>query len=318
MTSNNTIVFGPTGSVGSVVARTAQHNGAKVFLAMRDSQKPIPGLTPKLEQEGGFERVQADLEDPESVHAAVEKTGAKRAFIYVAFTSADQMKSTIMALKSGGIEFVVFLSSDGIRRALRHQSQESPILWTHAQVEINLEEIFGGDGYAAVRPACFASNNLWWAKEISEGNEVQIPYPDVKFDWITNTDIGTVCGNLLTGELKGFETVRQKVIRLNGPELHTQRHAVGLVAKAISKDIQIKAIEGEEAVQRFIQFHGFPEPIARNIVSNFSKTQEGEDNSEFYAPDLYKEASNNVRKYTGREPTTLQEWVNANKNKFIL
>ena len=93
---------------------------------------------------------------------------------------------------------------------------------------------------------------------------------------------------------------------------------MGLLAKAVGKDIQIKALEGEEAVQRFIQFHGLPEPIARNLVSNFSKSQEGEDNGEFYTPDLYKEASNNVRRYTGREPTTLQEWVNANKNKFIL
>jgi hypothetical protein len=70
------------------------------------------------------------------------------------------MRSTITALKTGGIEFVVFLSSAGIRGDVRSQPSDDFISWGHAQVEINLDEMFGVDKYAAVRPAYFATNSL--------------------------------------------------------------------------------------------------------------------------------------------------------------
>jgi hypothetical protein len=72
---SSVIVFGPTGSVASVVTRTAQENGAKVVLAMRDTQKPIPGLSIEQERKGGFERIQADLNNADSVAAAVKLFG---------------------------------------------------------------------------------------------------------------------------------------------------------------------------------------------------------------------------------------------------
>jgi uncharacterized protein YbjT (DUF2867 family) len=77
MSKTNTIIFGATGDVGSAVARTAHERGAKVFPATRSLSKPIPRLTSAQEQAGGFERVQADLLDADSVRAAVTKTGAK-------------------------------------------------------------------------------------------------------------------------------------------------------------------------------------------------------------------------------------------------
>ena len=119
MTTIKTIVFGPTGNVGFATARTAQRHGAKVFLAMRDLRKPIPGLSVEQEPEGGFERVQADLTKPETITMAVNQTGAKHAFIYVTFGTSDNMRSSIMALKAAGIEFTVFLSSDGIQSDIR-------------------------------------------------------------------------------------------------------------------------------------------------------------------------------------------------------
>jgi NAD(P)-dependent dehydrogenase (short-subunit alcohol dehydrogenase family) len=110
MPSNKTIVFGPTGYVGSATAHTAHDRGAEVVLAMRDPSKPIRGLlSPELP--AGFKKIQADLADPSSVHTVVTTTGAKHAFIYLVFGSPDSMRSTIEALKSGGIDFVVFLSS---------------------------------------------------------------------------------------------------------------------------------------------------------------------------------------------------------------
>lgn len=108
MSFEEVIIFGPTGNVGSVAALTAAQLGAKVVLAMRDTQKAIPDLNADEEISGSFERVQADLTQPETVISAVNKTQAKSAFIYLNFGMPDGMKATIQALKSSGIEFVVF------------------------------------------------------------------------------------------------------------------------------------------------------------------------------------------------------------------
>jgi len=70
------IVFGPTGHVGSAVALSAHTFGAsKVVLAMRDTTKAIPGLTPDVESSRSFQRVHTDLADPASITAAVSSTG---------------------------------------------------------------------------------------------------------------------------------------------------------------------------------------------------------------------------------------------------
>ena len=100
---SKTIIFGPTGHVGSATARAAQQHGAKVFLAMRNPEKRIPHLSVEQEQAAGFERIQADLTKPDTIRAAVTKTGAKHAFIYTVFSTADNMRSSIEALKSAGI-----------------------------------------------------------------------------------------------------------------------------------------------------------------------------------------------------------------------
>lgn len=120
---------------------------------MRDPQKPIPGLTSEREREGGYERAQADLTKTDSVAAAVKAAGAKRAFIYLAHPSPDHMRSTLTALKSAGIEFVVFLSSYTIPGEPRDVLPSELIPYIQAQVEITLDEVFGRDGYVAVRPS---------------------------------------------------------------------------------------------------------------------------------------------------------------------
>lgn len=73
---------------------------------MRDPTKTIPGLTKEAEQAGDFTRIQADMQKPDTVAEAVKKSGATRAFIYLAHGSSDHMKSTIEALKGAGIERV--------------------------------------------------------------------------------------------------------------------------------------------------------------------------------------------------------------------
>ena len=156
------IVFGTTGQVGSVAALTASSLGATVWLAMRNTSKSIPGLSQSSEKESRFQRVYADLEKPSTVSQAIHTSGAKRAFIYLVHHAADHLAGAIKAMKDAGVEFVVFLSSFTIytTQALRDIDQDDLLPYVHAQVEANLEDVFGADAHVAVRPGCFITNLL--------------------------------------------------------------------------------------------------------------------------------------------------------------
>ena len=275
---------------------------------MRDTQKTIQGLSHAEEKEGGFERVQADLMKPDTVSAAVSKAGAKHAFIYMAFGSPDHMKSTLEALKSAGIELVVFLSSYTIQGDIREVQQSDMIPWLHAQVEINLEEIFQSKNYVAVRPGFFATNYLNWKAGISAG-DAKIPSPEAKFDSITPTDMGRVSGTILAkGQQNG-----QNIVYLMGPKMMSQRESIGVIGRALGKDIKVTPANEQEAVELYMSI-GTPEPLAKYLVQVFSEIDKQDDASAH--PSLYETAVANIQKYTGKPPTTFQEWVEGNKQLF--
>jgi uncharacterized protein YbjT (DUF2867 family) len=310
MASRKVIVFGPTGAVGSAAARTAGELGAKVVLAMRDTGKAIPGLDPEEEKQGSYERVHADLTQPDTVRDAVNTTGAKYAFIYLAFGMPDGMKSTITALKSAGIELVVFLSSFTVRGDLKAIQPSQTIPYIHAQVEITLEEIFGVDGFVAARPGSFASNTLQYKTGLKKG-EVKIHRPDAKVDCIVPEDIGRVCGTVLA---KGPQD-EQRAIYLYGPTLFSQTDVVKILAKVLGKDPKIVSLDEQGAYKMFIEERGVPVPLAKYMINQAGKTITG--HNEVFGYAVSEEQLSNVQKYSGRKATTFEEWVEQNKQLFV-
>lgn len=309
MASNKVIVFGPTGNIASVTATTAQQHGAKVYLAMRDPKKAISSLSAEEEKSGGYERLQADLTKPDTVTFAVKQSGAKSAFIYLAVESQDSMKSTLQALKDSGVEFVVFLSSYTIRGPLKDIPKEDIIPFMHAQVELNLEEVFGGRNYVAVRPGGFATNVLWWKKGLVRG-EVEIHCPDAKFDYITPVDMGRVSGTVLAN---GRQPDGGKNIYLFGPDMTSQGDAVATIARATGKDIKAKSADRERSVEVYKDM-GMPEMLAKYLSARIEDVEK--ENVAQSHPDLYKEGVANIQKYGGKAPTTFNDWAEANKRLF--
>lgn len=310
MASRKVIVFGPTGAVGSAAARTAEELGAKVVLAMRDTEKSIPGLSAEKEKQGSFARVQADLIKPDTVRDAVTTTGAKHAFIYCTHGSPDHMKSSIQALKAAGIDLVVVLSSFTVRGDLAAIQPSEVIPYVHAQVEINLEAVFGTDGFVAVRPGSFASNTLQYKAGLAKG-EVKIFSPDATVDCIVPEDIGRVCGTVLA---KGPQD-EQRAIYLYGPELLSQPDTVRILAKALGKDPKIAIATEQDAYKMFVEERGMPAPIAKYMIRQAGKTVTGQ--SQVFGYPVSEEELSNVQKYSGGKGTTFEEWVEQNKQMFV-
>jgi nucleoside-diphosphate-sugar epimerase len=304
------IVFGPTGQVGSLAALTAAEKGAKVWLAMRDTSKDIPGLTKDLENSGHFVRVQADLSQPETVEEAVKTSGAKRAFLYLVHGSPDLLKGTITAMKNGGIEIVVFLSSFTIPTniGLREVPPAELIPFHHAQVEANLEDTFGADNYVALRPGCFVTNLLAEKDGIVEG-EVKLYGGGFEVDNIVPSDIGRVAGNLLvSGPRNG-----QKKVYLYGPEITSMHDSIKRIGKALGKDLKITPIAPEERHDKYLA-QGMPEVFAKYMVKIFGTKGTDKGNGERFPN--YAEGVENVELYTGKQATSLEDWVSTNKSIF--
>lgn len=307
------IVFGPTGGVGSATARTAGALGARVTLAMRTVDKPISGLTAEVEKQQGFERVHADLTDASSVRAAAEQSGATCAFIYLALGMHDHMKSTIEALKAGGIEFVVFLSSFTVRGNLQDIPPSDIIPFVHAQVELALEQVYGKNNFVALRPGSFASNMLQYKSGLKQG-QAKIFLPDGRVDCIVPEDIGRVAGTILA---KGPQD-QQRAIYLYGPTLLDQGEAVRSLARALGvNEPRIENVgkgQEDEAYKMLTENRGLPPPIAKYMISQLDREIKGE--NQVFGYSVQQEELSNVEKYSGKKGTSFEEWVTANKVLF--
>ncbi|KAL5342413.1 NmrA-like family protein [Aspergillus crustosus] len=315
MSLRKVLVFGPTGGVGSAVARTAHSHGHKVFLAMRDTSKSIPGLTTTEERSSGrYERVQADLAQPDSVRTAASKSGATRAFIYAALgSSPDHMRSTAEALKAAGTKYVVLLSSFSVQGDIRAIPPTNFIGYSHAQVEVSLEEVFGPRGYVAVRPSFFASNSFWWQRQIVEDGEVKWAFPDFKFDYLSPDDIGAVAGTILAGAVEGEQ---ENPVPLAGPETDlTVAGAIETISKVVNKPVKVTKVTPEEHIQVLIVKSGLPEPLAKGLTGDLVAASENQDI--IHAP-LTQEMRFNVEKYLKRPPARFSEWVEQNKDQFTV
>jgi len=310
-----TIILGPTGNVGSsvAVALAREYNLTNMILAMRDTTKSIPGLTPELESSVLAKRVPVDLSDPSSVTSAVSETNAKRAFLYLVPGSRDSMRGAIEALKAGGVEFVVYLSTGGIGSDLEAVDPSDVIAYMHAQVEKNLAAVFGKKGgYVALRPGMFASNTaMWWGSAIPKG-EVKLYAGEFSADWIAPGDIGRVAAAVLAGRAH----VEASVVDLVGPEDMSLRDAVGVIARAVGKQVTIVDVDAEEAIEVFMGL-GRPRAMAAHIVDFLGKGLESGGVKSLLKGVVYDEAVGNVERYTGKPATRFAEWAEENKGEFL-
>lgn len=295
------IVFGATGAVGSAAALEASKRGATVWLAVRDTNKPIDGIPDG--DSGKFHRVKADLIDPESVRAAIQKSGAKAAFVYFAF-GPNGLKPTLEVMKEAGIEYVVFLSSFTIDKGkdVRDIPPEDVIPYIHAQIEAALEDL--GLAHTALRPGSFASNPFKMGMDNTKNPPEVYTFGAGKrpVDNIVPLDIGRVGGAVLVDRPS---TSSKEIIYLYGPNMTTELGTAETVKKHSPSEIKVVQQTPEEWTDR-MKAKGLPPPLI-NYMVKASKDVEGRTD----LMKVFPEDVDNIRKYSGYEPTTFEEFLGS-------
>nr|GAT56830.1 predicted protein [Mycena chlorophos] len=311
---DNVLVFGASGAVGGLVALEAHNRGAKVWLAMRDTSKPIPAIPSEVEKAGNFVRVQADLSDPASVAKAVAKSGAQAAYFYVINGGPDFGRAALQAMRDNGVEYVVFLSSYSVKgegAQLRAIPPTDWIPYEHARVEINVEDL-GFPYFTTLRPARFASNYF----RLSLDRSVKPPKANIvagcetaRFDDITPEDIGAVGGAVLVER----PSDTKETIWLCGPETRTAKEGWELIKKVTGRnDIDTTPITAEHFLEKNLA-KGLPRPLVESLLSSYVHWQL---KMGFEEPE-YEVGVANITKYTGRAPTTFVEYLEAHKGEWV-
>jgi hypothetical protein len=271
----------------------------------------MPGLSGDDEKALGFERVAADLTQPDSISTAVEKSGATHAFFYGVHGSTDFMQATIWALKLAGIQFAVFISSYTVTGELEDIPSSEITPYVHARVEMNLKQIFGPKDFVAVRAGSFATNTLWFKTFIRQG-VVPLFCPDVQFDWVAPEDVGTVCGSFLA---KGRADEATSYAFVLGPNLLTQEKALAIIAKHLGRDIKFQDSTEEEEIYRLVNTARIPEGPARYIATKLKDQSQGI--VSFYPNQVVEDGVKTIQKHAKRPAMSFSEWVEKNKNLFL-
>jgi uncharacterized protein YbjT (DUF2867 family) len=310
MSSSPILIFGAAGGIGHFAALASAKKGAKVYLAMRDTKKPIPGLPTTEGENLGFKRVQADLLDPASIKSAVTTSGAKTAFVYTLMTAQDHMASTFAALKESGITMLVLLSSYGVRPSAEAAQYHSFIPAVHAKTELALVE--SGLPYVAIRPAFFNTNLIWYKAGVQAG-EIPLYGTAARFDFIAPEDIGAVTATMLTQreQREPQNETNGKSVYLCGPKLMTRVEAFGIVGKVLGKEIKVTETS-EEAYWEESKHH--PRPVAESVLELMKGNIPPETE---YEEGFWKAAVENVREYKGSEPMAFEAWAEAHKGDFV-
>lgn len=313
---SNVIIFGPTGDVGSHAALEASARGAKVWLAMRNTSKAIPGLTSDIESAGAFERIQADLTDPASITAAVKRSGAKAAYIYLVHGPGG-LSPSLAAMKDAGVEYVVFLSSFSVpygadAAGIRSIPAERFISKAHADVEIALEDL--GLPHAALRPAYFASNPFKTLLDKSKQPfEADIRNGDYLVDCIATDDIGRVGGALLVERPTAKEDANGKsVFYLCGPKLMSQDRMLEVIQEVAGVEIKVNHLDQDEWTKRAVA-KGMPPPVAAYLA----KAYEVGFTDDQYNQEMYTQAVKNVEEVTGRKPLSFEEFIKLHEKELL-
>jgi uncharacterized protein YbjT (DUF2867 family) len=278
------LVVGATGRVGTEVVKQLLEEGVGVrALSRRPGVASLPLAA---------EVVQGDLEQPETVEAALD--GVTAAFLL--WTAPPATAPAIISLLAQRVSHVVYLSSP-------HQTehpffrQPNPMAAMHAE----LERLLGRESVRTtiLRPGMFASNTrLWWAPEIARGNVVRWPFAAVETAPIDERDIAAVAVKaLLDRSVAGGDYV------LTGPAAISHADQLRTIGAAIGRDLQFVEQTPEEFRREMLE--RVPAGVINMLLNAWSA-----------ALGVSAYLSDAVTNITGRPARTFRQWAEDHVTEF--
>ena len=276
----STVVVGARGAVGRHVVAGLLAAGEVVRASVRRPTADLPA---------SVEVVQADLDRPETLPAAVD--GMRQAFLYA--TSPEGAGAFARAARAAGVERVVLMSSGSV---LLPWARDNAIAAEHRAAE---EAVAGLLKCTPIRPLVLANNALHWADAIRTSRSVELVHPEAMLAPIHERDIAAVAVAALT------ETAAAAPDGLlTGGELLSQRRQVEVIGEAVGVSIRVDVLTEDEARTRFARWAASPEEV--DAVLEFLA-----DAGAGGSP-----ATTTARDVLGRDPIPFAEWAREHASEF--
>lgn len=280
------LVTGATGTIGRATLQAlADKPGLSVKAGVRkDSFAKLPA---------GVAPVELDWERPATLAPAL--AGVERVLLITPVTrNADELVAHFVdAARKAGVKHIVKLSAAGA-------DAEPGIFLTrlHRTAERAIEG--SGIGFTHLRPNMFAENLVNYWPPQKDGN-IYVPFGDSGVAYVASADIGVAAANILAAP----DAHRGKAYFLSGPRAVGTAEVAALLAKAAGRDIRYVNVPPEAARQSMLA-QQMPAWMVDGFLELFALAKAG----------VMSGTSPELASLLGRAPTTLESWVEANRNAW--
>ncbi|MGI5379433.1 NAD(P)H-binding protein [Streptomyces sp. CA-251387] len=270
---------GATGNVGAELVRALAEAGQPTRAMSRSGR--MDGLPP------GVTAVAGDLNRPETVRQALG--GVRAMFLMPGYGGQRQI---LADARAAGVERIVLLSGKSAGTGDTGNAVAGYLIDAENAVRES------GPAWTFLRPTSFMSNALQLADQIRKGDEVRVPFPDVRTADVDPHDIAQVALRaLLSDEYTG------RALEVTGPEALLPADRVRVLGEVLGRDLRTVGLAPEEA--RAELEARMPKPYVDAFFSFFVDGTLDE-----------SEVLPTVREVTGREPRTFEQWVRAHAEGF--
>lgn len=272
------LVMGAGAGIGALVLADLLAAGAPVRASAR---RPEAGRFPS-----GVDVRAADLTDRASLERAFDGVG--QVFL---FANRAGVEGVIDSARDAGVGRIVLLSSGSV---VHEPSRGNAIAEEHREVE----EAFAASGLdvVPVRPMVLATNALGWARPIAAGAPLALYRPEAVTAPIHERDVAAV----VVAALRGTEGASAM---LTGPESLTQAEQIAAIGRATGRDVELRALDREEALVHYGRF--MPAHEAEAVLMYLDDAAAGR-----------SPRTDAVRRILGRPATGFDAWAEEHADAF--
>lgn len=269
------LVSGATGNIGSELVDQLLDRGAPVRTLLRD---PATTVAP------GVEAATGDLDHPDSMVGAL--AGVDSVFLLPGYPTA------VDAIVRAGARRVVLLSGGSAASG----DMTNAVTRYMVQSETAVRE--SGLEWTFLRPAAFMVNALAWREQIRAGDEVTVPFAEVRTACVDPFDVGAVAAAALLQDGHAGE-----IYQPTGPDSLLPEEQVAILGRALGRPLRFRAQPNQEAREAMVS------TTPAEYVDAFF---------DFYVDGSLDESvvRNTVEDVTGRAPRTFEQWAAAHTEAF--
>jgi uncharacterized protein YbjT (DUF2867 family) len=239
-------VFGATGQTGSEVTRQLAGGGVPTRALVRNLQKAktLEGL--------GVEIVRADLEQPETLEAALR--GVERAYFTTSGEATLLSPGFYAAAKRAGVQHIVRTSGSFMAREPHGIRFDK---WHH-QAELDLER--SGLAWTHLRPSYFMQNIILQGAS----GTLALPFANRPVNLVDVRDIAAVAVAALTGGGHAGQ-----LYDITGPEALTFFEMAEKLSAASGRAFTYKPVSEAEFAQTLTEW-GLPASVAADLAREYA------------------------------------------------